>query len=695
MALADFVALTISIAGAASIPRAGLNVGLVAAYHTHYPDRVRVYSTASALTQMVSDGFSVNEPAYKAVQAYASAPSPPAQVAIGRRALPPLQSLQLTLNDGAVSDAYAFTVVGSDGKSHSIAYTNVANPGPAIPATNLTGTASVTQGSTTVTFSSAQTLTAGQLLTFSNQTGVSYAVSAATTASTTATLSTAFTGATASGLTVTPGATTAVTLNSTAVTFSQAQTLAAGTLLTFSSQPGTYYALASAVTASTSGTLTQAYGGTAAAAAQTQALAPLAGTANAVNGATIIPTTASQVAAINPGDSVVFIGQTGTFETELALNTTYTVLSVTASQITLTTPFTGVTSATSYFALACASTTAATNIQYQLALLSNIGTPTVSGQVVTINRTDGRLTDIQGWLANGFGNIQLADLTADPGIATDLAAIQKANNGAWYALILDSNSKAEILAASAWAEATGVGGKVFFWNNSDYANTQVATTTDVFSQLHALSYERDFGSQNNSQLLCYAGAAAAGNALGRNPGSYTLGYKSLPGVPADSDTTLPEGQALAINTMSTSTPGPGGKYGNYYKTTAGQNWLWPGVAPGAEFFDLVIGIDWLQVNMQADVAGVLAGLPKVPYSDSGIGLVTDAIDKRLRIGSTPQFGLILPDGQDPNRPIRVTAPTAATALQTDRANRNLAGVSFSAGLAGAIQTASIQGTVVP
>ena len=67
----------------------------------------------------------------------------------------------------------------------------------------------------------------------------------------------------------------------------------------------------------------------------------------------------------------------------------------------------------------------------------------------------------------------------------------------------------------------------------------------------------------------------------------------------------------------------------------------------------------------------------------------------LRLGSTPTYGLILPDGQDPARPIKVTVPTAASLTSAQRASRNVPGVSFSAGLQGAIETTTVQGTLVP
>ena len=687
MALSDNVVVNVSISNASSPTVQGLNTGLIAAYHNVYSDRVRVYSVATMLTQMIADGFTVKSPAYKAAVAYCAAPSAPALCCVGRRALPFTQTLKLTCVDGAVGDAYAFTVVGSDNVAHALAYTNVANPGPAIPAAALTGTVTVTKGSTTVTFSAAQTLTAGQLLSFSAQAGVSYTVAASTSASTTATLTTAYTGTTGAGGTTTPGATTSVTSGSTAVTFSVAQTLAIGSLLQFSSQPGVYYALSAAVTASTSGTLTTAYNGTTSAAAQTTTVTALAGTMGVTSGSASVTTTTTQVGTVSVGDSVQFTQQLGTY---------YVVAAVAAATLTLTTSYTGTTQATTYGADLCTASTAAAYLTYLLSQVTNIGTPTVSTNVITLTAVTGNLNDIQGWLSNGFASIQLQDVTADPGIATDLAAIRAANNGAFYGVILDSNSQLEVQAAEAWIEATGVGGKVGFFNNSDYQNTQSLVTTDLFSVSQLASYKRSFLQQNNSQLLCYAGAAACGQILAANAGSLALSYKSLPTVPADTDTTLTEGQLLALNSMTASTPGVGGKNGNFYKQLAGQNWLLWGCAPSGQFFDLTIGIDFLQTRMQANVAAAIAGLPKLPMTDIGIGAIKDAIDGTLRLMSNPStYNFILADGQDPNRPIKVTVPTAASLTSVQRAQRAVPGITFSAGITGAIDTVVVTGAVIP
>lgn len=599
--LNDFVSVAIAITGAVTLTTPAFGVPLVLGYHTHWSDRTRTYTSLAA---MVTDGFSVSEPTYKAAQAIFAQARPPSQVVVGRRALPPLQSFTVTCTDGTVGDGYKATIIGSDGKSHALAYTNVANPGSAV-----TGTVSVTN-------------------------------------------------------------------NSASITFSVAQTMSAGDLLTFSSQPGVYYALASAVSSSTSGTLTTLYQGTTTAAATSTRLAALAGTFSVTQGSATVTTTTSQVGVIAVGDSVQFVSQLGTY---------YPVFAVSASTLTLGTPYTGTTAASTQGADVCKATTAAASLQTQIAGFTNVGTASVTGAVITVSRTDGALTDFLGWTSN----IQLAVTTADPGIAADIAAVLAVNQSGWYGLVLDSNSPAEVIAAAAAIEATGQGGKFFFADNADTLATSSSVTTDVFSQLQTHSYRKTFAVWSGSQMLNYIGAACAGFFLPQQAGSYAAMYKTLAAVPADTDATITETQRLALNTMSTSQPGPGGKDGNYYANSGGANFLWPGTTPSGQFMDVTIFVDWLQVTMQIDVVTALASVPKVPYTDFGIGQIADAIGNRLAIG-------VKVGGIDPARPGTVTRPTAASIPQASRAARDLPGMGFTgAGLAGAIGTVEISGSLSP
>lgn len=470
--------------------------------------------------------------------------------------------------------------------------------------------------------------------------------------------------------------TVSVTNGSANITFSSAQTMNKGDLLTFSSQPGVYYALSANVVASTSGILTANYTGTTAASATSTKLAIFGagGTCAVTNGSATVTTTSSQIGVVLPGDSVTFASQLGVY---------YVVFSVTNTTITLASPYTGTTAGTTTGNDVCTPATAASAIQALIAGFTNVGTAVVATNVVTVSRQDGALTDLQNWSSN----IQLAVTTADPGLATDLAAITASNATGWYGLVLDSNSPAEVLAAAAFVEATGQGGKVLFADSADTLAANSATTTDVFSVLQTHTYKKTVCVWSGSQMLNYIGAGLAGVLLPQQAGSYTGGYKSIAGVPADTDATITETQRLALNSMSTSQPGPGGKDGNYYANSGGANFLWPGTTPSGQFVDVTIFVDWLQVTMQNAVAALLLSSPKIPYTDQGIALVADTIGNVLAQG-------VKVGGIDPARPGIVTRPTAASIAQTSRAARDLPGMGWSnAGLAGAIQTVEISGAL--
>lgn len=622
MGLTDFVSSSVSISNTSVPTVQGLSTGLIAAYHNVYPDRVRLYSTATALSQMVTDGFSVNSAAYKAASAYCSALGTPPLLAIGRRSNMPRQSLQLACVDATVGDAYLVTLVGSTGVTSSVGYTNVINYGAAVAGKTVALTASAT------------------------------------------------------------------------ITFSGAVTMAAGDALTFASQPGVVYFLASAIVATTAGTLTVAYSGTAAPTATATHIATTADTFDTIAN--------SPTAVVSGGGTPFTVGQSLMFASQPGV--VYVCASCTASLLTLTQNYTGAGAASDTAVLVCTQATAAAALATAINALTitgssvaaSIGTVAASGANVTISRIDGNLTDVQNWTSNGFSSLQLTDLTADPGITADLTAIKAANPGAWFGLILDSNSSAEILSAAAWTEATGQTGQVFFANNSDAINGQASgDTSSVFYELHQLGYTRTLAQNNSTQLLNYGGASICAYMLSQNPGSTVAAYKSQPGVPADSPITLPEANALAINSMTATNPGPGGKFGNYYKTTAGQNWLWPGCVPSGQWMDIIIGATAVNLAVQQAVASVLAGLPKVPFDDFGLGLIGTAIEAVLRLFSTSQYNFILPDGQDPARPISVLIPKASSLTSAQRASRDVTGFAWSAGLQGAALNAKIAGTLLP
>lgn len=604
MSATDFVKVTVAPGAAPPIAQQNLNVPMVAAYHTHWSDRIRFYPTASILTTLVAQGFSTSEPAYKAAAVIAGQANPPGQIAIGRRLSKPLQSFTMTLTDATVGDIYAFTLVGSDGVSHAISYT--------IPFTGtaVTGTVAVTNGSANLTFS-------------------------------------------------------------------LSQTMAAGDLLVFASQPGVYYAVGAAISGSTSGALTTNYTGTTAAATTAQHISTLAGTLTPTPGSATVTTTNSQVGVVNVGDQLMFVNQ---------LNVLYTVQAVTASNITLTALFTGPNSGATHASDVSPSTTASAAAVTALVnaitnVAGTIGTVTSSANVITFSRIDGVLTDVQQWQSGSVQNITLANTTADPGIALDIQQILAVNTLGWYGLVLDSNSAPEIENAQVQIEATGQGGKYGFYDNADQADVTSATT-DVFSILKSNTYQRCFAGYNGTELLSWEGAATAGYALGQQPGTYTIAYKQLAGVLADGDTSLTETQALILNTMTTSSPGPGGKNANYYKGANGTAFLWPGCTPKGNFVDLVIWMDWLQINIQSAILNLFLSNPRVAYTQFGLRQVYDAI---LSVYNTAFNN----GSADPTQPFTINVPTLASITQASKSSRDLPNVSGTIHYSNAIQTTEV------
>src|SRR5690606_6065036 len=82
-------------------------------------------------------------------------------------------------------------------------------------------------------------------------------------------------------------------------------------------------------------------------------------------------------------------------------------------------------------------------------------------------------------------DLVVKDISADAGIATDLAAGQ-ALDPDFYGVVTDGYSEAEINAAAAWCEANG---KEFIGLTND-TDVVTASTTDVASDFYAAGYNR-------------------------------------------------------------------------------------------------------------------------------------------------------------------------------------------------------------
>jgi len=291
-------------------------------------------------------------------------------------------------------------------------------------------------------------------------------------------------------------------------------------------------------------------------------------------------------------------------------------------------------------------------------------------KIVCTATTAGELVDYSGLSSN----LSLFNATTDPGIATDLAALRLADSD-WYGLVLDSNSKAESLAAAAWAEPLKV---LFVAQTADTASKSSGSTTDLLYLLKDAAYTHAPGFYHPAVATAtsWFAAGAMGDRFPDDPGSDTWAFKTIAGVAAYALTDTEQSAILAKN-------------GTVYVSVAGVPATQGGKVPSGEWIDVIRFLDWLRVNMRLDIIALLLANKKIPYTAKGIDLVVGAVRGRLNAGSTDGGT----GGIDAEQPIRVTAPKLAAISATDKRNRLLPNVQFSCVLAGAIHAVQVRGSV--
>jgi len=296
---------------------------------------------------------------------------------------------------------------------------------------------------------------------------------------------------------------------------------------------------------------------------------------------------------------------------------------------------------------------------------------TDSSQVVCTAQVAGRLVSYELTAVNpATENVSLLDVTADPGIEADLNELVVIDPD-FYGLALDSNSAAEIEAAAPWAQTNR---RIFVWQSADTGCGVADTTDDVMSVLQDASngYAPGWHYPAIAAADGWFAAGMLGNRLPRDPGSDTWAYKTVAGITVRPISTAARAAVLA-------------KSGNVYERRNGVNITFPGKVPLGEWIDTVRGLDWQRARMKESLFALQTANEKVAYTDDGIALMGAAIFGVLEEGVARGFYAANP------KPV-VRTPLAAATSSSDRSNRALNGVTFSARLAGAIHTGSVTGT---
>lgn len=284
--------------------------------------------------------------------------------------------------------------------------------------------------------------------------------------------------------------------------------------------------------------------------------------------------------------------------------------------------------------------------------------------------TDGFYTLAPGsttrfYTKNPSRGLTVEDTSLDGGIATDLTAAVALDDD-WFGLLLDTTSKAEIVAAAAFAESNK---KVFVGNSKDTAiilgtaANAALTIQGSGYDFTSVFYESDDGS--------YPAAGLISRELSQDPGSSSFHGKRIKGTTPDN---LTEGELTTARSANALT----------YVTVKGIPFTFDGRAGSGRFLDITIGIEWLKSIIQDAVLTLIANAEKIPFTNVGISQVVSVINGCL--ARAESVGLLAPGWS-------TTAPDAADVDLTNKGNRILPDVKFQATLAGAIHKVVVKGTV--
>lgn len=343
---------------------------------------------------------------------------------------------------------------------------------------------------------------------------------------------------------------------------------------------------------------------------------------------------------------------------------------VPSSTVTVTTPtaagtYTLTINDTPFGFTATGSSTAA---QIATGLKASYDVTPISG--VTVTALDGVLTVASelGYSLDVSSNMVKADAVATESWVTAINEVVAVDN-TWYALVIESHAEADVLAVAAQIEAM----KKVFATSSQANSVTTTVTTDTFSRLKALAYQRTFGIYSATADTEYPEAAWVGYQLQEQPGSNTWAYKALTGV-----TVSPLGDTASTNIHN--------KNASTYETVGGLNSTIGAKMFGGEWIDVIIFVDWLEARMKERLWSRMVNSKKIPYTAAGAAIIEAEIRSQLNDG-------IRVGGLAASPAPSVEVPDVLTLSANVRAQRIFEGIKFEARLAGAIHFVKIAGTV--
>lgn len=253
----------------------------------------------------------------------------------------------------------------------------------------------------------------------------------------------------------------------------------------------------------------------------------------------------------------------------------------------------------------------------------------------------------------------MGDATATPAEIT--AKLDTVINKNWYGLVCTDNATATITALDAWVDDQE---KVYVVTTQLLTDISVPTSKRTFIGFHHVA-----DAYVMEGLLSYM--------LTHDIGSATAKFKKVLGV-TEAVLTDTELATLRAAHGVTYIEELGGLETTGSQTASGEN------------FDVVLGEDWINYNLEKEMHDLAVKTSKIGYSGKGIaslvGVATNVLNKAAKQGiilienNVPQFSIAYK--------VRSEVP------QADRATRQYKGITWAAYLEGSIEGGAIGGELI-
>jgi hypothetical protein len=269
-------------------------------------------------------------------------------------------------------------------------------------------------------------------------------------------------------------------------------------------------------------------------------------------------------------------------------------------------------------------------------------------------------------------NLQFSDESISPtGLAADISACELADPN-WYFLVSDAFGRLEIAATAAVVETMR---KMYVWQSADFACTGSGTTHIGYTEKAAARFRSSGWWHQDATLKA---SDVPGNRSTVQPGTDTWWGKTLVGWTPSTALTATQIQNLQATNL------------NYVLAVGSVNRTFGGLVSGGEYADNVRGIDALRAAMQIAVYTEMVSVSKLPNTSYGRSRIKGAIETTLMAyTATPsQPHLLSPDVAQ-----IITVPPVSDSTSFSAVTRALSGITWSAGLANAIQAATVTGTL--